>query len=112
MRTTSRIIGAMEICNGAFDTITGHGRSASAGAIRAAPTAPVVVQVVPGGGGTQAVTTAGHVVCTTGHLVSDGGQRVSTAGQRVSCGHCVSTGEAEHADATGGQVVCVTGHCV
>src|SRR6185369_14482410 len=66
MRTTSRIIGAMEICNGAFDTITGHGRSASAGAIRAAPTAPVVVQVVPGGGGTQAVTTEGHVVCTTG----------------------------------------------
>jgi hypothetical protein len=72
----------MEICKGALAATTGQARSANmVDVCTEAPVAPVVVvQVVPGGGATHAVTIGGHLVCDTGHLVSRGGHLVSTGG--------------------------------
>src|SRR6266516_2320651 len=121
MRETSRIDGAREICKGALAATTGQARSANMVDVRMdAPVAPVVVvQVVPGGGVTQAVTIGGHLVCDTGHRVSVGGHLVCTGGHDVSTGgQRVATGPvaeqavscAGHCVVTGGQTVSLAGH--
>src|SRR3954469_14566103 len=98
----------MEICKAGLLPTAGHGVSISADAL-ALPGPEFVGQVVPAGGCThlvntagQGVSTPGQVVCTTGHFVAAVGQAVTTA----TVGHRVATGLAEHEVSNGGQVVC------
>jgi hypothetical protein len=95
IRPAAPAVGGFVTFVGAIVLTTGHGLSP--GGLAIADGEPVGLHVVPTGGGTHAVTTAGQAVCVGGHCVWDGGQNVCDAG------HCVWDG---------GHWVCTTGHWV